>query len=578
MATTSTSETSDSTDPQPPQRTSVIRCLEVTELRQWICRSLHAQDIIACMSVSKNWSALFAPILFESISFEEWGKPRKADAFMARSVATDRRNLPLILHLRTCHPQVLTHLLRECEEVGPNKEPKTLPLRSLSLELDRTYHSWIQPHLTNILLSMVKTFRSLRQLELQLTGSLTIHRQTAQLPSYLPSTTLSDLSVDFELCKADCVSCSQKPVQDLVRSLENRTEAFPFLNMISLTIARCTVDGTGGQLWRPLIQSCRNLVRFVFPLQNRSQDLEATRMLFETVRKCCPKLRELDLSAKNSDYLTQEDRKDERDLATQFGTTPAITDELLAICLDGSEMGWTSLDISSLPCVGPRSIEVLFRHVRTLRSLLFPNTAAFSSAQWQLFMSRCPALQIFQVQSVPVRRNERPQYPQIHFIPKDFNPETWPCQGVLQEMNFKICGVQHVTDKEVEVHREVFRRLSCLFALKKLSHQYLTDDAGKTLPTSQSPYYHVEEMDEPGLAYWRRTGLEELAKLTQLEDLDIRDTAGYPSEDDLQWMQKTWPQLKTMRQYTASYAHADSLKMWMSTKWNNVDVIEYMAR
>jgi len=292
-------------------------------------------------------------------------------------------------------------------------------------------------------------------------------------------------------------------------------------------------------------------------------------MLFETVRKSCPKLRELDLSAKNSLYLTQGDNKLELELSAQSGVTPFIMDELLAICLDSSVKGWTSLDVSSLPCVGPRSIEVLFRHTKTLRSLYFPNTAALSSEQWQSFMSRCPALQIFKVQDLC---HEQPQYPEIHFLPKDFNPKNWPCQGILQEFNFKMYGVHHTTDRERDQHRELFQRLSTLVALKKLSHHYLTDVSSET---SWYAYRHLDEMSGQGLGYWLGMGLEELSTLTQLEDLDIRGTVEDPSEDDLLWMRKTWPQLKIMRKLTISYAVSDSLKSWMSANWRNVDVVEY---
>lgn len=293
-----------------------------------------------------------------------------------------------------------------------------------------------------------------------------------------------------------------------------------------------------------------------------------------------------------------------------------VTDQGLVDMLSACRKGWRSVDVTVLY---PRSADVLIKdHFRTLECLYAEETSWLTNSQLYQLLSLCPNLHTFSIleDGAKLLPSTPTRFEADEFI--DLDPATntlrpWPCESTLRVFRAKIARIPrpdvtytyHGFSREEESYRydefdeeprleeysgqgqdiqhRVYERFS---RFKQLEVLALGHDDRDTLSFDRDSNYHsdaqgVDVYFDDKFQYeclsmsmqrsdggehgcnGASSGLELLAELKDLRELNVHRMATRIGVEEVRWMMQNWPKLRIIRGLKSENDEERKAETWL---------------
>ncbi|KAK3810857.1 MAG: hypothetical protein J3Q66DRAFT_372592 [Benniella sp.] len=213
--------------------------------------------------------------------------------------------------------------------------------------------------------------------------------------------------------------------------------------------------------------------------------------------------------------------------------------ENAALFLGRLRTRWKAME---LKCIGPLdedTREALANHFHTLEELVLLNCVGWTSHDLLQVFRSCPRLHTLIY--IDTKPHESPYCMDANvFIDRDHHTgllKEWPCEKTLKRLFFTVTGIPEPDSEQgLEIQNLVYDRLARLTGLETLrfgSMRYIFGENRMTY--SQCLKISLE------------SGLEKLAGLKELKELEVSDLRTRVGIKEVQWMVEHWPRLRVLR-------------------------------
>ncbi|KAF9911600.1 hypothetical protein EC991_003064 [Linnemannia zychae] len=267
----------------------------------------------------------------------------------------------------------------------------------------------------------------------------------------------------------------------------------------------------------------------------------------------------------------------------------SVPDKELALLLSAGRAGWRVVDF---PILGVLSAEVLIeRHCHTLESFHVIRATEQMSAYLVKILSCSPRLHTFVTLDAEQLKFSHPPF----IAAKDFidintstgNVEPWQSESTLKDFRVKITGIPRpdlthtfhhnplregmVTQESfpgecAKLQRQVYERLAGFSRLEQLSLG-LEEREAYSWDRMSGELDHTWDDDEKHqyscLAMSLESGLEILAGLKGLKELNIARMATAVGVEEVQWMTQNWPRLRNLSGLNYSVKKEVDAAQWL---------------
>ncbi|KAI8352332.1 hypothetical protein B0O80DRAFT_499630 [Mortierella sp. GBAus27b] len=516
--------------------------LGLPEIDDVICSHLERYDLARCARVNKQWHDSVIPHLWRNLSWFAWSSTSVSRLAFRRTILEDY----LCEHgyrIEPSNDQVPTSLVKYSRWIWTLPSLHTLftIFKPQATERQRPLDRKVQePSVNELLFHLYKNCRSVRNITIPNYGpecdklievimehviprveSLSIYtgpndvRKLEQLLDRC-STALGSLTLSGVKIKTDEeINCAMEEQQC--------SKAWPMVK--SLSLLSCSDNSQHKMFWTWLCRRYSSVEALL------ASDLgEVAQFLIPAISAHMPKLSDIYFSESSS-------------------SVQGMTDSVFASLLSCSRDGWKSVYITSRNLeFGEASKRALLEHCRTLEMLGVHECRAFFEFDLSKVLSSSPNLHTLDTISndygCSSSQDEVEQG--LHFemfVDKDLagSLSVWECETTLTVLKIRISSIpRQDIGQGREMQGQVYDRLARLVNLEEL---WLGN--GTLLPSACLPYeerYFQVNCLELSLD----SGLEKLAGLKSLRELNVWGMDHNIRLKEAQWMTKHWPQLEAL--------------------------------
>ncbi|KAG0246900.1 hypothetical protein BGX31_005388 [Mortierella sp. GBA43] len=522
---------------------------DIPELDELICQQLNRHDLTQCVRVNKKWHHVVIPYIWRDIEYVSYFEQREA---FRRMVLED-----------------YLHEQRQQEAFkGEHNTEHHTPVPPSSLA---KYGAWIRelPG-PKSLLSCLEPPCAIQSQELPSEG---VKRPSAlellrHLYKYCPFHRVQFLPITKAAFKSE----------DLLKTLLEY--AVPYAR--ELYIGKPYGANMELQKLKHLLDRCSSTLKKL-TLEVDIPGTHSNGIISNNGEQdendCWPQLEELRCLAEA--MLNHMPNINELHLGRSRKHTLDLTDDNVAAFLAGSRKGWKTVKIACGVSFGENALAALTKHSGTLEELEACYCHDVSCGVLAKVLASCRNLHTLLTFDHDFGSDNIQFRSQTNKI-IDHNPITasvnpWPCEASLKVFEINIAGIPRpdLTGRWVleeaypgqgrEIQGLMYDRLARFIRLEKLR-------LGRSSSTTSSSKCPDGKHQYESLEMSLESGLDKLAGLTELEELDVSGMKTRIGLKEVQWMAEHWPRLHTIRGLDNHCEEWPMMRWWLRTYRSKIEL------